>query len=438
MKLPTDITWTTEPRRLGDLKPWEKNPRQLSKKDAAQIEKSMAKFGLADPLVINLDNSLIGGHQRKNVLGNPDQIVDCRIPSRQLTVEEAEELAIRLNRNSGDWDWDALVNWFEPDLLQDWGFDAEELVKGGFDLDGDKADDPGAQIDRAEELREKWGVELGQLWQLGDHRMICGDCTDRAVVERVMGGEKARLVFTSPPYADQREYTIGSFDWLALANGMFDALPIGDPCDIVINLGLSYKDGKVNQYWQPWIEHCDTKGFPLYGWYVWDKGSGVPGDWGGRLATSHEFIFHFCGGKGQINQWIPKADSTFQRNMYSTQGKQRGADGKIKPVSSPRSQWNYNKIPDSVIAIRRDSEGYGDHPAVFPVELPEFILQTWSDAESIVYEPFSGSGTTLVACERLSRKCRAVEISPAYCAVAIQRWVDMTGGEPVILEDVLT
>jgi hypothetical protein len=123
----TDITWTTEQRKLSDLIEWDKNPRTLSKHDGDHLKKSITKFGLADPLVINLDNHLIGGHQRKHIMGDPNQIVDVRVPSRQLTVEEAEELGIRLNANQGKWDFDILANQFEtPDLLE-WGFTEFQL-----------------------------------------------------------------------------------------------------------------------------------------------------------------------------------------------------------------------------------------------------------------------------------------------------------------------
>jgi site-specific DNA-methyltransferase (adenine-specific) len=122
-----DITWHTEQRRLGDLVEWDKNPRRLSKHDAEHIKKSLAKFGVADPLIINIDNTLIGGHQRKRILGDADMLVDVRVPSRLLTPEEAEELAIRLNKNNGEWDWDKLVANFDKDHLIDYGFTDDEL-----------------------------------------------------------------------------------------------------------------------------------------------------------------------------------------------------------------------------------------------------------------------------------------------------------------------
>jgi len=126
------ITWHTEKRKLSDLIEWGRNPRQLSKHDAEHIKRSLEKFGVADPLVVNTDNLIIGGHQRKRILqmiaeADPNYEVDVRIPDRTLTDEEVAELNIRLNKNSGSWDWDVLANEFElPDLVE-WGFEPFEL-----------------------------------------------------------------------------------------------------------------------------------------------------------------------------------------------------------------------------------------------------------------------------------------------------------------------
>ena len=122
-----NITWKTEQRRLWDLIGWDKNPRFLSDKAAQEIGTSIKKFGLAAPLVINLDNTMLGGHQRKKVIGDPDLIVDVRVPSRLLTLEEAEELSIRLNRNVADWDFEKLGADFNIGDLLDWGFDESEI-----------------------------------------------------------------------------------------------------------------------------------------------------------------------------------------------------------------------------------------------------------------------------------------------------------------------
>src|SRR5512139_1718606 len=196
------ITWTNERRKLSDLIPWPRNPRQIKGDQAKRLVQSFDQFGQVETIAIGPGNEVYNGHQRLNVLAQKygrDYEVEVRVSSRPLEEKEREKLTVFLHKGAaGEWDFDTLANEFELDDLLEWGFDKKEL-----DLDlwaGETAEDPGAQMDKAEELREKWGVETGQLWQLGEHRLICGDCTDRAVVERVMGDDRAEMVWTDPPY----------------------------------------------------------------------------------------------------------------------------------------------------------------------------------------------------------------------------------------------
>ncbi len=195
------INWTLQQFNIDELTDYYKNPRSLSEKEFKQLKTSLDKFGMIDKPIVNADSlhTIIGGHQRKHVLeASGVKEIECWIPDRELSDKEVEELNIRLNKNTGSWDFDTLANEFELDDLLEWGFDKHEL-----DLDlwaSDAPEDVEPQIDKAEELREKWGVKLGDLWQLGSHRLICGDCTDKVVVDKVMGGEFAKTVFTSPPY----------------------------------------------------------------------------------------------------------------------------------------------------------------------------------------------------------------------------------------------
>jgi hypothetical protein len=170
------LTWTLQMLDIADLTDYFKNPRSLSKDQFAHLKTSLDKFGMIDKPIINLDtaHTVIGGHQRLHVLrAEGIKAVECWIPDRELTAKEVEELNIRLNKNTGNWDFDILANeWSMDDLLR-WGFDEKELT--GLDFGEEVADDPGAQIDKAEELREKWGVKLGNMYGLGKFT-VCPKC----------------------------------------------------------------------------------------------------------------------------------------------------------------------------------------------------------------------------------------------------------------------
>jgi DNA modification methylase len=275
---------------------------------------------------------------------------------------------------------------------------------------------------------EPIAVKRGDVWQLGKHRLMCGDSTCSEDVARLFDGSRFALCFTSPPYSDQRTYKIGSFNWHTLMCGAFDRIvDHGTPdCHILINLGLSHKNRQVDMYWLEWLMYCAQAGWPVFGWYVWDKGSGMPHGNNGRLGSTHEFIFHFCK-DGLANKWI-------ETKGLSGGMKFRQKDGTLKLANSPDLACQPYKVPDSVIRINREaSRGIhtANHPAVFPVALPEFIMHTWSQPDDIVYEPFCGSGTSIIAGENLKRRVYAIDIEPSYVELTITRWQALTGQRAV-------
>ncbi len=268
-------------------------------------------------------------------------------------------------------------------------------------------------------------VSRGDLWALGDHRLLCGDATNAEDIARLMQGEQFSLCFTSPPYSNQRSYKLGTFDWNALMCGAFDRMIENgrEDCHILINLGLTHKDRQVDMYWLEWLMHCASQGWPLFGWYVWDQGPGMPGDNRGRLMSSHEFIFHFNHRSKLANKWVKTGGHAGTTSF-------RTADGSLKKPNSPEKYGAAYKTPDSVIRINREYQRgihTQNHPAVFPTALPEFIMKTWSRPGDIVYEPFAGSGTSLLAGSNLKRRVFAVEIEPTYCDLILARWEQYTG-----------
>jgi DNA modification methylase len=214
----------------------------------------------------------------------------------------------------------------------------------------------------------------------------------------------------------------GAFDQM-IAHGLED-------CHILVNLGLSHKNRQVDMYWLQWLMHCANRDWPVFGWYVWDKGNGRPRANDGRLTTIHEFVFHFSKQTNLANKWI----KTLERKDSAKFNRQK--DGTLKGACSPDLIGQPYKVPQSIIRINQEqSRGIhtANHPAVFPVALPEFIMQTWSQPGEIVYEPFCGSGTSIIAGENLQRRVHACEISPEYCDVAITRWEQHTKLQAVLL-----
>jgi len=388
------ITWANEKRKLSELVPWERNPRQITDKQAKRLEESFEQFGQVEIIAIGPGNEIYNGHQRLKVLSQKygaDYEVDVRVASRALTEKEREKLTIFLHKGAaGDWDFDVLANEFELDDLLNWGFEPKEL-----DLDlwaGDPPEDVEPQIDKAEELREKWGVELGQLWKLGEHRLICGDCTDKAVVDRVMGGERADMVFTDPPYGMDLEtdYAKINQESTIVKSNTYERV-IGDNLEFDPRNLIEYF-GNCEQFW-----------------------------WGGDWYYSR----------------LPDGGSWMVWNKKDAEGAEKMIGNHFEMLWS-RIQHRrvvFNRLWAGFTA--RNREFTRIHPTEKPIDILEKVIEEYCIDDGIVADPFLGSGTTLIACERLGRKCRAVEISPAYVAVAIQRWVDVTGGTPELVEPVM-
>jgi len=283
-------------------------------------------------------------------------------------------------------------------------------------------------------------VQSGQMWQLGEHRIICGDCTDKAVVDRVMGGEKAELLFTSPPYADMREYSGNDLSLETLVR----IFPVWRESVryFAVNLGIKRKEYEIISYWDIYITEAKSTGLKLLSWNVWDKGmAGSIANQSAMFSIIHEWVFVFGDEPKVLNRIYPNdTEANQKRRKYDpvdARGKKqrqvRQADGTTK-LSNRGETFDYKQM-GTVHPITPELAGNTDHPALFPVLLPSEYIESMTNKGDVIAEPFSGGGTTLIACENLSRKCRAVEISPAYVAVAIQRWADHTGQEPVLIDN---
>jgi hypothetical protein len=189
------VTWSNVQVTLGELQPWADNPRLSSKRQAQRLLDSWRQFGQVQTVAIGPQNEVYDGHQRLSALltvHGPSYQVDARRSDRELTDEERRALVVTLHAGAvGSWNWDAIANW-DAGELQEWGFDSETLTTWQRDvgalgnlLQSEEADSADAepQVDRAAELQEKWQVKPGDVWRIGEHRLACGDCTDKAAWE---------------------------------------------------------------------------------------------------------------------------------------------------------------------------------------------------------------------------------------------------------------
>lgn len=268
-----------------------------------------------------------------------------------------------------------------------------------------------------------------------DHRILCGDATCPDDVLRLMDRKKADVVFTSPPYAQQRNYGVGNVpDWDRLMNGVTDNILVvsGEKTQIFVNLGKVHKDGEVWEYYSDWIQYAKSLGLRYFGQYVWDKLSALPGDWGGRLAPAFEFIFHFNRESVQPQKTIEKKPGSIM-DKTGSQGL-RARNGTIGVRSNGPSSLQTHKIPDDVIRMPNaacQGEATFGHVAPFPVSLPLFFCQAYPTSTGIVYEPFAGSGTTLIAAEKLNQRCFGMEIDPIYVDTIVTRYQQFTGKKAI-------
>jgi DNA modification methylase len=418
-----------ERRSIDKLIPYARNARTHSPAQVDQIAASIREWGWTVPVLLDEQDGIIAGHGRvlaAKKLGL--QEIPCMVARGWSDAQrKAYVLADnKLTLNAG-WDNDLLKGALGD--LQGMDFD---LSLTGFSMDeiGMLMADKTAGLtdpDEAPEPPVDPVSELGDVWLLGNHRLVCGDSTSVESVDKATAGQPADFVFTSPPYAQQRTYKSGEIaDWDALMEGVFSALPTKQGAQVLVNLGLVHRENEFIPYWSAWLEWMASAGWRRFGWYVWDQGPGLPGDWNGRLAPSHEFIFHF-------NRAAQKANKTVESKHAGETlggGGLRLADGTIKRKTGHGNAIQAHKIHDSVFRVMRHKGGLGKagkHPAVFPVALATEVSDAYTKAGDTIYEPFSGSGTTIIAGEMTGRSVHAIELSPAYVDVAVTRWQNFTG-----------
>jgi DNA modification methylase len=421
------LLWHTEQRRVSELLPCGYNPRKLTEEQKRELIKSLKKFNLAEIPAINTGNTILAGHQRVAALlalGRGEEVIDVRVPNRKLTKEECDEYLLRSNRNVGEWDFGKLKE-FKFDFLKEVGFSGFELDKTFLRVC--KEDGGKAPFNAREEYDKiaKPKTQKGDVYILGEHRLMCGNSCDEKDFERLMDGEQARLVFTDPPY---------NVNYKSPAGLTYSSKKFGGDGGKIFNDNLSDKDclefytsvlktlykhtsDDVTIYW--WFAQRNyqlSKGaFEEANWHIsqqiiWLKNSPV-------LSRGQDYhrVYEPClvGWKKGQNHYKDKNITKYQDVMMLDK----------ETFAEQLDVW-YEK---------RDNTAKYVHPTQKPVRLTERALKRNSKPLDIVLDGFGGSGSTFIGCEQLGRRCYCMELDPKYCDVIVKRWELYSGKKAVKL-----
>jgi DNA modification methylase len=399
--------WHTEKRKISDLHPTEYNPRKLNKKQQADLTKSLEKFDLVEIPAINTDNQVLAGHQRikiLSVLGRGNEEIDVRVPDRLLSKEEADEYVIRSNKNVGDWDLEKLTEAFNLDDLKDWGFEDFEL--GKFDIKLGNTD-PDALPESVSPI-----TAPGDLWILGDHRLICGDSADHDTVIKVMGTDLATCIVTDPPYGVSiakknvflNEHDKGSSERIT-SDIVDDDLSPEELKSKLLPVFAELKNSVMAEDCTLFV--CSPQGGSLgLMFLLLLKEIG--------LQVRHILIWK----KNKATFSVGRLDYDYQHEpVLLTWGKKH----KRPMLGEHRtSVWEIDRPDASKL-----------HPTMKPVALYVNAYLNNSDSGDVVFDPYAGSGTVFISAEQTGRKARGIEISPHYCDIILNRYHEFTGVEPI-------
>ncbi len=393
--------------KVNEINPAVYNPRKDLKPgdpEYEKLKKSILEFDMVEPLVWNKrTGNLVGGHQRLKILKELG-IEKVEVSIVDLSEVKEKALNIALNKIQGEWDLPAL-----KDLLEELDTGAFDMEITGFDLK--EIEDLMTQFYTPEEgLTDDDAVpeptesicRRGDLWQLGNHRLLCGDATVKADVEKLMGGEKADMVFTDPPYDMQMG---GQGCWAKSTKNVKKRI------DKIINFDVSI------------LSFLPSLHIPSY--YICTSKDGIP-----------TYFDIFKGYNFNILIWCKTNPTPFTAGTFLPDVEYIlffGAKGEYIWNNSLKPTEVYKKYYISKKEFGRD--GVGDlMPTMKPVEMIANRVMISSHSKGGVLDLFGGSGSTLIACEKLGRKCYMMEIDEHYCDVIIKRWEDFTGKKVVYID----
>ena len=374
---------------IEQLKPYEKNAKIHTQEQIEQIKNSIREFGMNDPIGIwGKDNLIVEGHGRLiacKELGF-DEVPVIRLDS--LTDEQRRAYTLVHNQTT-------MNTGFDIDILNEEleSIDLDMTSYGFDDIQIDDIEEEKEIIeDEVPEVQEEPKAKLGDIYQLGNHRLMCGDSTKAEDIDRLMDGAKADMVFCDAPYGYKYESNHqDKYKMLQNDDKILDFIPaiwgtMKDNCPVYEFCGW--------QSLKQWLEYFENTSLDLKNVIIWKKNNWSMGDLKGAYAGQYEVILYLNKGRVELNG------------------------------SRDTDIWEFDREPPKM------------HPTMKPIELIAYALKKSSKKDDVVLDCFGGSGSTLIACEQLNRKCYMMELDPHYVDVIIERWENFTGQKAKLLNKV--
>jgi DNA modification methylase len=420
----TKLTWHTEERKVDALLPHKKTPRKISKEQADRLKRSLETYGLVEIPAVDLDGTILAGHQRIKVLqllGQGNSTIDVRVPNRKLTDAEAEAYMIGSNSIHGEWDFDLLKD-FEMDLLVDLGFDQKELddiwnktLKEEFD--------PEKELKKIKVAK----TQPGDIIELGKHRLICGDSTKPETLERLFGEERADMIMSDPIYNISIDYNKGIGGKQAYGGTVNDSKSDVEykqflKASMEAGLAVTKPDAHVF-YWSDetyiWLIQTLYRELGIQNKRVclWLKNGQNPTP-GVAFNKCYEPCTYGTRGKPKLIKGVNKLNEVLNAEM--TTGNEL-----VQQVTDFFTIW-----PEA----RLSSKEY-EHSTMKPVALYEKAIRRCTKAGDIILDSFNGSGSNLMAAQKLGRRVFAVEIEPIFCDLTIKRFEAETGHKAKVIRN---
>lgn len=385
--------------KISEVKSNPNNPRIIKDDKFQKLVKSIKEFPEMlniRPIVVNADMVVLGGNMRLRACKEAGLKEVAIIKAEDLTEDQQKQFIIKDNVGFGEWDWEDLANNWDAEQLTDWGLDIPDFKSEVLEAEEDEFEVPDGGIDT--------DIVLGDLFEIGEHRLLCGDSTDSDQVAKLMNGEKADMAFTSPPYnAGKSEALSGNTH---TTDNKYNEYNDNQTKDAYLDLLIGFTNNALlfSEYLICNIQSLAGNKIALIEYLneyknqfidvaIWDKGHGAPAMAENVMTSAWEYMF-FISSKEKASRAIPNANF-------------RGTVPNI-----------YRGKPN------RNNQFSHVHAATFPIDLPEWVLQ-FTNENNIILDQFCGTGTTMVASHQLKRKCYGMELDPKYCQVIVDRMMKL-------------